>query len=126
MKKLKYIFTVLLITTLISSCFPDDFKENANKTFGDQHFKTAIALIELHKLREGEYPEKLKDLKYTGTWDNIIYRSVRYTKLENGYELDLIKGWSGKPDNLKYPKQFWNGLGLVKSNLKLQDSVLHK
>jgi hypothetical protein len=33
--------------------------------FGDQHFKTAISLIELHKIRTGGYPESLKDLKFT-------------------------------------------------------------
>ncbi|MBK6836368.1 MAG: hypothetical protein IPG89_19740, partial [Bacteroidetes bacterium] len=42
------------------------FKEGANKQFGDQHFKTAISLIELHKIRFGEYPATLDSIKYSG------------------------------------------------------------
>ena len=30
--------------------------------FGDQHLKTAVALIELHKTRFGRYPDSLRDL----------------------------------------------------------------
>jgi hypothetical protein len=102
----------------MSACFPEGFRDQANQQFGDQHFKTAISLIELHKLREGEYPSTLNDLKYIGDWDKIVFSSVKYTKLEEGYELDLINGWIGKPKDLSYPNDFWKGLGLVKSNLK--------
>jgi hypothetical protein len=31
--------------------------------FGDQHFKTAIALVELHRVRTGTYPSSLRDIK---------------------------------------------------------------
>jgi len=116
-KTLRLAFILLLIVT-VSGCFPDGFKEQANQQFGDQHFKTAISLIELHKLREGEYPPKLDSLKYIGDWDKIIFSSVKYKRLEKGYELDLTNGWMGKPEDLNYPDGFWNGLGLVKSNLK--------
>ena len=110
---------LLLLTALISfSCITNDFKEQANQQFGDQHFKTAIALIELHKIREGDYPEKLDSLKYMGDWDQMILNSVKYHKLENGYELDLIQGWMGMPEDLQYPETFWDGLGLKRSNLK--------
>jgi hypothetical protein len=34
--------------------------------FGDQHLKTAVALIELHKVRYGKYPDSLRDLRFTG------------------------------------------------------------
>ena len=34
--------------------------------FGDQHLKTSVALIELHKVRYGRYPDSLSDLKFTG------------------------------------------------------------
>jgi hypothetical protein len=95
-----------------------NFKEHANKEFGDQHFKTAIALIELHKTRFGEYPATLDSLKYIGDWDKIIFSSVQYEKLDSGYSLDLINGWVGKPDSLEYPEEFWKGLGLIKSNMK--------
>lgn len=121
---MKTIKPVILLLTLsfMASCIGKDFgkriSENANQKFGDQHFKTAIALIELHKVREGEYPSSLDSLKYLGDWDKAIFSSVKYTRLNDGYELDLINGWIGKPKNLKYPPEFWKGLGLVKSNLK--------
>jgi hypothetical protein len=43
---------------------------------------------------------------------------VKYEKLDSGYSLDLVNGWLGRPTTLKYPKEFWNGLGLIKSNMK--------
>ena len=84
--------------------------------FGDQHFKTAISLIELHKIRNGVYPESLKDLKFTGDWDAIATGSVEYHRLGTGYELNIARGWVAKPE-MSYPPAFWRGLGLVKSNV---------
>src|SRR5437660_12613802 len=46
--------------------------------FSDQHLKTTVALIELHKVCYGEYPGSLSDLKFTGQWDQIALQSVRY------------------------------------------------
>src|SRR6266446_665348 len=46
--------------------------------FGDQHLKTAVALIELHKVRFGKYPSSLSDLKFTGQWDQLALQRVRY------------------------------------------------
>jgi hypothetical protein len=46
--------------------------------FGDQHLKTTVALIELHKVRFGKYPGSLSELKFTGGWDQIALQSVRY------------------------------------------------
>jgi len=116
--KLRNIFFFLLILALLASCGFGKVREQANQTFGDQHFKTAISLIELYKVREGKYPESLDSLKYLGDWDKIIFTSVSYKKLEDGYELDLTNGWVGKPKDLEYPDDFWKGLGLKKSNLK--------
>lgn len=92
-------------------------RKEADKAFGDQHFKTAIALIELHKVRFGEYPSSLKDLKFVGEWDRAALMSVSYRRLSNGYELDVVRGWVGQPE-LRYPEEFWKGLGIVKSNMK--------
>jgi hypothetical protein len=100
------------------SCISNHIKEKANEQFGDQHFKTAIALIELHKIREGSYPVSLDSLKYLGDWDVIIFSSVEYKKINESYELNLTNGWIGKPEQLQYPDEFWNGLGILKSNLK--------
>jgi hypothetical protein len=105
----------VLICVSLSGC---DFQKEADQKFGDQHFKTAIALIELHKVRSGEYPNSLADLKYVGEWDQIALGSVRYKRAGTGYELDVVRGWVGKPE-LRYPEDFWKGLGLVRSNMKL-------
>ena len=118
MNKKNILFILTLSTLLFSRCGLGGFKENANKQFGDQHFKTAIALIELHKVRFGEYPASLDSLKFVGDWDKIIWGSVKYEKLDTGYELDLTNGWVGKPNTLEFPDEFWKGLGLVRSNMK--------
>lgn len=113
--------TLILLSGLIlfNGCVPAGVKEQVNEKFGDQHFKTAIALIELHKIREGSYPKTLSDLKYIGEWDQIDLSSVEYLKLsDTTYQLDLANGWMGIPGKLKYPAPFWKGLGLQKSNLK--------
>lgn len=116
MKKIKGSILLFLLIGL-NSCVPEKFAEQANQKFGDQHFKTAIALIELHKIRYGEYPGSLDSLTYLGDWDQIAFSSVRYTKHPDGYELDLLNGWMGKPEELEYPPEFWSGLGLKQSNL---------
>jgi hypothetical protein len=112
MKKLVSISLLLMIT----GC--GKFTEMADRQFGDQHFKSSIALIELHKTRYGEYPDSLDDLKFIGDWDGIFLSRVEYKKLPNGYKLDLVSGWIGMPEGLTYPADFWKGLGLKISNLK--------
>lgn len=113
------ILTVLIASTLLfANCGVKKLEKQAMEKFSDQHFKTAIALIELHKIRFGEYPETLDSLKYTGDWDQMIFTSVKYQKLDKGYELDLTNELFGRPDSLEYPVAFWKGLGLVRSNMK--------
>lgn len=103
-------FALIVLVFLFTGCF--DFpKEELNNTFGDQHFKTAIALIELHKVRYTEYPESLKELKFLGDWDTVIFHSVKYKKVDGGYILEVTKGFTDKP-NLKYPDEFYQGLGM--------------
>ena len=72
-------------------------RQQADAQFGDQNFKSAIALIELHKVRFGAYPDNLRDLKFTGTWDLNWLSAVEYKKLDEGYELNLVRGWMGTP-----------------------------
>lgn len=105
------IFTLVLILT---GC---DLNKVADSQFGDQHFKTAIALIELYKVRTGGYPDKLSQLQYVGDWDQMALSSVKYKKLSEGYELDITKGFTGTPE-LKYDAGFWKGLGIKKTNVK--------
>lgn len=99
----------------ISGCAP--FGQQADAQFGDQNFKSAIVLIELHKVRFGSYPTSLADLKFLGGWDRNWLSAVEYRKLQDGYELNLTRGWVGTPD-LKYPAEFWRGLGVRKTNVR--------
>lgn len=99
---------------VLASCFP---KQEMDNKFGDQHFKTVVALVELHKLRYGSYPASLADLRYVGDWDRIALSSVEYGRLPDGYALNLVRGWVGQP-HLEYPPDFWQGLGLRQSNVK--------
>ena len=88
--------------------------------FGDQHLKTAVALIELHKVRTGRYPEELSKLQFTGQWDMIAVQSVRYVVAKDGssYFVEVQRGWVGKP-KLNMPAEFWHGTGY---NPKLADA----
>ncbi len=47
-----FVLSVALLTAL-AGC---GLQEQADAKFGDQHFKTVIALVELQKLRTGAYP----------------------------------------------------------------------
>jgi hypothetical protein len=80
--------------------------------FGDQHLKTAVALVEFHKVRYGKYPATLQDLKFTGQWDQIALQSVRYYPNPDltGYYIEVQRGWIGKP-SLEMPDDFWRGTG---------------
>jgi hypothetical protein len=104
----------LALFMAVAAC---NFKQDADAKFGDQHFKTVVALVELYKVRHGSYPQALSDLDFTGDWDKIAIDSVEYRRLSEGYELNVTRGWIGRP-TLEYPAQFWNGLGLKRSNVK--------
>ena len=84
--------------------------------FGDQHLKTTVALIELHKVRFGKYPGSLSELKFTGEWDQIALQSVRYypNAARTAYYIEVETGWIGKPE-LKMPDEFWRGTGYTTS-----------
>jgi hypothetical protein len=88
------------------------FAKMADQQFGDQHLKTAVALIELHKVRVGRYPEDLSKLRFTGQWDMLAVQSVRYIAASDGssYFVDVQRGWIGKPQ-LVLPEEFWHGTG---------------
>jgi len=115
---------VLLVLLIVGSIFAvrfisqQNFTEPMDKKFGDQHLKTTVALIELHKIRFGKYPDSLKDLKYTGAWDRIHISSVKYYPSEDrqSYYIEVGRGWVGKPA-LVMPEDFWQNTGYDK-NLK--------
>lgn len=97
----------------LSGC---EVRQQMDAKFGDQHFKTAVALIELYHLRHGQYPAALSDLDFSGEWDAIALSSVRYQRLPEGYELNLARGWVGQP-TVAYPDAFWRGLGIRRTNV---------
>ena len=115
----RMVATLLLLLSL-GGC---GFQKHADEQFGDQFFKTAISLIELHRIRFGSYPDSLADLKFIGQWDQAVLSSVEYKKVENGYELNLTRGWMGKP-SLNYPREFWQGLGIVRTNIGMPNKAL--
>lgn len=80
--------------------------------FGDQHLKTTVALLELHKIRYGRYPRSLRDLRFNGDWDQIWLQGMRYVVSPDGtkYCVEVERGWIGKPV-LSYPPEFWQGSG---------------
>jgi hypothetical protein len=92
------------------------FQHRADAKFGDQNFKTAVALIELYRVRHGVYPAALSELDFTGDWDAIALAAVSYQRLPDGYELNVTRGWVGKP-TLEYPDAFWHGLGIKRTNV---------
>src|SRR5262245_8499784 len=102
----------LALFVVVAAC---NLKQEVDAKFGDQHFKIVIALVELYKARHGAYPEALTDLDFIGEWDKIPIASVEYKRLSEGYELNVTRGWIGRP-TLEYPAEFWKGLGLKKTN----------
>ena len=88
----------------------------ADEKFGKQYFISALSIIELHKIRNGGYPETLNDLEYLGDWDAIWLSSVEYKKVDDGYNLFVTRGWVGTPE-LSFPAKFKTGLGIKDTNV---------
>ena len=82
----------------------------------DQRFKTALALIELHRVRFETYPESLEDLQFLGPFDHRLLRGLRYEKLSDGYALEIAMPKGANP-GLSYPSDFWRGLGIRRTNV---------
>jgi hypothetical protein len=99
---------VLLIRYITSS----GITRPIDNIFGDQHLKTTVALVELHKLRYGRYPKSLRELKFAGNWDQLALNSVAYYTNPEGtaYYVEVERGWAGKP-TLDMPAEFWKGTG---------------
>jgi hypothetical protein len=115
---MKNVVFIGMLACLFLSCRFDKFTDKADLQFADQHFKTAIANIELYKIRYGYYPASLQNLDFLGDWDKMIFQSLDYEKLDTGYRLDVIKGMvKANPPELKYPNEFWQGLGIRKTNV---------
>jgi hypothetical protein len=128
---MKDLFLPGVIILFMCSCIPDNIKEQMNdgmaqaqQMFGDQEFKKAIGLIELHKLRNGSYPTSLIELKFLTPMDSLTLGFVNYTRHDSLYELNLIMEFPSlggdvvKVSTMQYPPEFWTGLGCLKSNMK--------
>jgi hypothetical protein len=119
MRNRKYIFLLLVIFSFhLVGC--DLGVLGADEKFGRQNFNSAISLIELHKVRYGEYPKSLNDLRFLGDWDQIWLSAVNYERTEEGYDLFLVRGLVDVPE-LEYPKEFKNGLGIRATNVRWVD-----
>ena len=112
---------VLVCYLVVRSIIASGVTKGPDAMFGDQHLKTAVALIELHKTRYGKYPATLRDLKFTGQWDQIAVQSVGYypNAERTGYYIEVQRGWVGKP-TLQIPDEFWRGTG-YSATLKPKD-----
>ncbi len=113
--------SVLGIVLTIRSVIASGITKGPDNMFGDQNLKTAVALIELHKVRYGKYPSSLQDLRFTGQWDQIALQSVSYypNADRSAYYIEVERGWIGKP-TLEMPSEFWVGTGYT-TTLKPQD-----
>jgi hypothetical protein len=100
--------SVVVVVGFLRSGFSRGFDEK----FGDQHLKTTVALVELHRLRYGHYPASLDELNYLGDWDPIALNSVKYhaNPQRTRYCIEVVRGWVGKPE-LTMPPEFWRGTG---------------
>jgi hypothetical protein len=125
-KKVSFAFVVLVVVAVlvliatgifaVRSIIASGITKGPDNMFGDQHLKTTVALIELHKVRFGKYPGSLSDLKFTGQWDQIALQSARYypNADRTAYYVEVERGWVGKPD-LEMPDEFWRGTGYTTS-----------
>ena len=57
-------------------------------------------------------PDSLRDLKFTGQWDQIALQRVNYypNADRSAFYVDVEQGWIGKP-KLEMPDEFWKGTG---------------
>lgn len=125
------LIALTFLTFTFTACIPDNVKEKMNEGLmiaqqmvADQEFKKAIAQVELHKLRNGSYPNSLSELQFLSSADSTIFTYVEYNRLDTVYELNLkrpflsMDGSKMAMPQLNYPPDFWKGLGCIKSNLK--------
>ena len=119
------VVSLVAVAFLIHSVIASGVIKGPDNMFGDQHLKTAVALIELHKVRYGKYPDSLRDLKFAGQWDQIALQSVSYypNADHSAYYIEVERGWIGKP-TLEVPDEFWRGTG-YSAALKPKDHNQH-
>lgn len=105
------IFIFIFILFIIS--FIDFRSSKKGDSFAEQYYTSTIASIELHKIRYGEYPKNLKELKFFGKWTSMGFRTMEYRKVDNGYTLVPTMDESLTKAILDYPDEFYQGLGVL-------------
>lgn len=107
-----FVIGIVLAALVGWRIYKSNFWHGPDAQFGDQHLKTTVALVELHKTRYGRYPSGLEELKFLGDWDPIALNSVRYVANAEGtrYCVEVERGWIGKP-KLDVPADFWRNTG---------------
>ena len=120
------IFIFVFILFIVS--FIDFRPTKKGDSFTYEHYTSTIACIELHKIRYGEYPQNLKELKFFGRWTEMAFRLMEYNKVDNGYTLIPIMDFFGTKAILDYPDEFYQGLGVLnrpnylpKSNIEVMN-----
>ena len=127
---MKNIVTLTLIC-LLASCIPDSVKKEVNdnmaimqQAMADREFKHALSSIEMHKIRNGHYPDSLGELRFLSALDSSLFNFVTYKRMDSVYELNVNMEFPTFDEKqtlkikLAYPPEFWNGLGCVQSNAK--------
>jgi hypothetical protein len=104
---------MLSLILFLSGC--DIFSEQETQ-FARNHFHSAVAHIELHKIRNGTYPTDLGEIEFLNELDGLWLNSVDYKKVGDGYNLYIAKGVLQKT-NFTLPDSFFNGLGLKDTNV---------
>ncbi len=117
--RLRFALPIALVFVLATAAC-GEWRAQMASEMAAQNFRSAVAFIELHKLQFGAYPDSLAELKFTGEFDQMWMTMVRYSKLGDGYRLDMPEGLPGSA-TLTYPADFWQGIGLRESNVKRPD-----
>ncbi len=115
-KSKKLLFTALVVLAIfifgIYKIIDSGITGPLDNKFGDQYLKTVVSLVEMHKLRNGTYPDSLSELKYVGDWDRIGIQNVNYYTncVHTKYYVEVTRGWAAKP-KLVMEVEFWQGTG---------------
>jgi hypothetical protein len=120
------VLVLLIVGVVLGVRFISEYgiTEPIDRKFGDQNLKSTVALLELHKIRFGKYPDSLQDLKYTGDWDQIWLNATQYYPSDDrlSYYVEVKRGWIGKP-TLVMPDEFWLNTGYNESLNPKKDKI---
>jgi len=70
-----------------------------------------VSLIELHRLRNGQYPATLDELEYLGQWDGISVSGMDYAPAPDHSAYFLQPRSTRARTVATMPEEFWRGTG---------------